>query len=171
MNIVLIGMRATGKTAVATRVAKILKRPFFDTDRLVSERSGRTIPELVQCFGWEYFRDLESSVIQGVARKQNAVIATGGGVVTREKNMRELKKSGFLILLTANITTILSRMNDDSERPALTRHSSKRKEIAEILRERRPLYEKYRDAAVSTNRKSEERVAEEIAALARKKFP
>ena len=165
MNIVLIGMRATGKTTVAKILAEKLKRDHIEMDEQVTERSGLSIPEMVKKFGWEYFRDLESKVTQEVARLDNKIISTGGGAVTRKENTEILKKTGFLILLAASIDTMLLRMEKGTNKPSLTEKSSVREEITEVLKQRKILYEKACNVRIATDNQSPEEVAEKILAI------
>ena len=169
MNIVFIGMRATGKTTVAKIVAEKLNRDFIDMDDLVAEKSGFSIFETVEKFGWEHFRNLESKVTEEIARCSDKIISTGGGIVIREENMNSLKKNGFLILLTAHIDTMLFRISKDITRPSLTKETSERGEIAEVLKQRKMLYEKNCDAIVTTDTKNKEEVAQEILAIIKEK--
>ncbi len=169
MNIVLIGMRATGKTTVAKILAGKLKRDHIEIDELVVERSGLSIPEIVEKSGWEYFRDLESKVTKELAQIDNKIISTGGGVVTRKENTEILEKTGFLILLTASIDTMLLRMGNGTNRPSLTEKGSVREEIAEVLKQRKILYEKACNVIIATDNQNPEEVGERILAVVKER--
>ncbi|HXZ26041.1 MAG TPA: shikimate kinase, partial [Nitrospiria bacterium] len=80
-HVVLIGMMGTGKSAVGRALAKRLKRPFYDTDRLIEEREGRSITAIFQSNGEDYFRQVESAVIRDVTAKPVGVVASGGGAL------------------------------------------------------------------------------------------
>lgn len=162
MNIVLIGMRGTGKSTVAKRLAKLLHLDLFETDTIIAQQAGLTIPEIVEKYGWEHFRMLESAVVQDVTKKQNAVIATGGGVVVNERNIEMLQEMGFIVLLTATIETMLLRIGDDHNRPLLAGQDRKQ-ELEIIWRERQPLYEEAANMAIDTTDKSPKIIAEIIA--------
>ena len=86
MNIVLIGYRGTGKSAVGKILAAQLGRRLVSTDEEIIRRAGKSIPDLVAAQGWEYFRDLESAVCQDLAGRDNLVIDTGGGAILRDEN-------------------------------------------------------------------------------------
>lgn len=161
MNIVLIGMRATGKTTVGQILANTLKREFIETDELVAKKSGYSIAEIVEKHGWEYFRDLESQVIQKISTMNNAVISTGGGVVTRKKNIESLKTNGLLILLTATVDTMEKRLNG-TRRPALTSKQTIRQEIEEILKKRKTLYGNASQERISTDDQNPQEVVVKI---------
>ena len=164
MNIVLIGMRGTGKTTVGQLLAQSLKRDFVETDELITKKSGLPIAEIVEKHGWEYFRDLESQVVQEISTLDNAVISTGGGVVTRKENVHALKTNGLVILLTATIDTMEKRLTG-AKRPPLTTQQTIRQEIEEILKKRKVLYEKASDIRISTDDQAPQIVAEKIMKL------
>ena len=78
MNIVLIGYRCTGKTSVGRRISERLGIPFYDTDELIKEHTGKTIKEIVDDGGWEAFRAEERAVIRDLPSAEDAVISLGG---------------------------------------------------------------------------------------------
>ncbi len=162
MNIVLIGMRATGKTTVAKIIAKKLQRDIVEIDDLVVARAGISIAEMVEKFGWEYFRDLESEVLKEIEDCKNCVVSTGGGVVMRTENIEALKKIGFLIHLTARIDSMMERIGEGSIRPSLTEKKSMREEVVEILEMRKAMYESACDMRVATDNLPPDAVADEI---------
>ncbi len=121
MNIVLIGMRGSGKTTVGKILARKLGRELVEMDELITQKAGLAIPEIVEKYGWSKFRDIEEEITSEVAGRDNIVNATGGGVVTREKNIAKLKKNGVLVWLKASVDTLVKRIGEDSERPLLVR--------------------------------------------------
>jgi len=164
MNIVLIGMRGSGKTTIGKLLAKRLGKQFIEMDELIVQRLGQTIPEIVNRYGWQKFRDAEAEITREVSRLDNVVNATGGGVVTREENIRELKKKGKLVWLKANTDTLLRRIGNDQSRPSLT-GKSQREDMEAVLAERSPIYQRVADFIVDTEGKMPEEVAEAIAKL------
>jgi shikimate kinase len=162
MNIVLIGMRGSGKTTIGKLLAKRLGNQFIEMDELIVQRLGQSIPEIVNRYGWGKFRDVEAEITREVARLANVVNATGGGVVTREENVRELKKKGKLVWLKANTDTLLRRIGNDQSRPSLT-GKSQREDMEAVLAERSPIYRRVADFIVDTEGKIPEEVAEAIA--------
>ena len=98
-NLVLVGMPSSGKTTLSTLLAKKLNRSAVDTDRTVVEKTGREIADIFACDGEEAFRALEEEAVQEAAKQTGVVIATGGGVVLKKKNVRNLKKNGKIYFL------------------------------------------------------------------------
>ena len=162
MNIVLIGMRGSGKTTVGRILATKLEREFVEMDRLISQRAGLSIPEIVERYGWTKFRDMEEEIAGEVARLENIVNATGGGVVTREKNILELKRNGILVWLKAGVDSLLRRIGEDTTRPPLVSGRTPREDIEITLAERQSLYQNAADLVIDTENKTPEEVAEEI---------
>jgi shikimate kinase len=165
MNIVLIGMRGSGKTTVGKILAQKLGRELVEIDELISRRAGLSIPEIVARYGWEKFRDIEEEVIGELVGRDNIVNATGGGVVTREKNMAKLKKNGVLVWLKASVDTLVERIGKDSERPPLVSGRTRQEDIEMTLAERKPLYQKATDLVVDTKDKTPKEIAEAIIKL------
>jgi len=164
MNIVLIGMRGSGKTTIGKLLAKRLGKQFIEMDELIVQRLGQSIPEIVQRYGWQKFRDVEEEITREVAGWDNVVNATGGGVVTREENIRELKQKGKLVWLKANTDTLLRRIGNDQSRPSLT-GKSPREDMEAVLADRSPIYQRVADFIVDTEGKMPEEIAKAIAKL------
>ena len=154
MNIVLIGYRGTGKSTVGKVLAARLRRPIVSTDKEIVRRAGSSIPEIVAAHGWDYFRDLESTVCQELAGQDNLVIDTGGGAILRQQNVDVFKTSGRLIWLTASVETIASRIGGDTQRPSLTGTKSHVEEIRDVLTERIPKYQAAADLTIATDGRS-----------------
>ncbi|MCK4952244.1 shikimate kinase [Candidatus Bathyarchaeota archaeon] len=150
MNIVLIGYRGTGKTSVGKKLAEKLDRRFTGTDELIIQKAGMSIPKIVDNYGWDVFRNIESEVVKEVSKKDNWIIDTGGGVVLRRINVKNLKKKGMLILLKADIKTIINRIKHDKERPSLSGRKSFIEEVEEVLKQRSKKYEEAADYTIDT---------------------
>jgi shikimate kinase len=150
MNIVLIGYRGAGKSAVGRRLAARLGRTLVSTDAEVVKRADRTIPEIVAKEGWEYFRDLESDICRELADRDQLVIDTGGGAILRPQNVEALKKNGTVFWLEASVETITKRIGRDTQRPSLTGTKSFVDEIQDVLRERTPKYQAAADHVIRT---------------------
>jgi len=164
MNVVLIGYRGTGKSTVGKIVAARLGRELFSTDAEIVKSAGQTIPQIVERYGWEYFRDLETEICQNLAGRDGLVIDTGGGAILRPQNVEVLKRTGKLFWLTASSETLAKRIGSDTQRPSLTGSKSFLDEIQDVLRERLPKYQAAADHVIETEGKSVTQVADEILA-------
>ena len=151
MNIVLIGYRGAGKSAVGRRLAARLGRTLVSTDAEIVKRAHRSIPEIVAQDGWEYFRDLESDICRELANRDQLVIDTGGGAILRTHNVEVLKKNGTVFWLEASVGTITKRIGGDTQRPSLTGTKSFVDEIQDVLRERTPKYQAAADHVIRTD--------------------
>ena len=98
-NIILIGMPGSGKSSIGTLLAKEYGKDFFDADEEFSRMHGMTPANAITKLGEEVFRDMESEVLCELGKKSGAVIATGGGAVTRERNYAYLHQNGVILLI------------------------------------------------------------------------
>jgi shikimate kinase len=165
MNIVLIGYRGTGKSAVGRRLADRRGLAFYDTDELVEKRCGQTIRALVEEKTWESFREQEKEVIRALSGIDSAVIATGGGAVLDPENVTLLKQNGRLIWLVADALTVIERMQADQgsekRRPSLT-GSEPADETGAVMAARAPFYLEAADLCVDTPGRSLAEIVDEI---------
>lgn len=172
LNLILIGYRAAGKTAVGKRLAAKLGVPFCDTDELISRRTGRSVRAIVAEKGWEAFRREERIVIKGLTFMNGSVIALGGGALMNPENLELLKGKGIFIWLNADAATIVERMAADGatgeQRPPLT-EGDPLSETAALLKEREPVYRVVSDWIVDTAGRTVEETADEIIKLAGEK--
>lgn len=98
-SIVLIGMPGSGKSAVGRALSRRTGRSLVDTDLLIAERAGKSIPEIFRDAGEEAFRDLETDVIRSLSGRGGQIISTGGGAVLRPESVAALKHNGRLFWL------------------------------------------------------------------------
>lgn len=162
MNIVLIGYRGTGKSTIGRILADKLKQPLLTMDDLIVKKAGMSVPEIVEKFGWDHFRDVESEVAVEVSNNDNCIIDCGGGVILREENVINLKKNGKCFLLSADIDTIISRIQGDANRPALKEGMTFREEQEKVLEERNHRYKAAADVVVDTSSLSVEEAVKKI---------
>jgi shikimate kinase len=166
MNFILIGYRASGKTSVGQRLAGLLQRPFYDTDTLIQQQTGKTVKGIVLEGGWPAFRKAEKAVISGLVNQEGAVIALGGGAVLDSANVEVLKPRGLFIWLQARKETIQERLRGDAvsaeQRPPF--HPAGNGDDGEVLNRRIPVYRALAGLTVDTTGRSIEAVADEIVA-------
>ena len=156
-KIILTGYRATGKTMVGLMLAQRLNLDFIDMDELIETRAGKSIRRIVAQEGWGQFRLLERDLLSELLCRKDVVISTGGGAILHQDIWNLLRQTGLTVWLTADIDTICRRLaadeNSASQRPTLT-DSDIYVEVAQVLTEREPLYEKGSHLAVDTSNKS-----------------
>ena len=171
MKIILVGYRASGKTSAGRLLSLILKVPFYDTDHVIEEKTGKPVKNIITHRGWDYFRERETDALRTLIGKKNCVVATGGGIVLKKENVDLIKKMGKVIWLDAPLHDIIDRLNEDAQsgksRPQFT-DGDIEKETADVLKERTTLYKHTADFTVKTEGKSAAQVAEEIYKLVRK---
>jgi len=146
-NLVLVGMRGCGKTAVGKILAQFLNFKFVDLDTEIEKSAGAKIPKIVEKKGWNYFRDLESAQAEKFGSRKNLVISTGGGIVLKEKNIENLKKNGIVILIETPIEILQKRVAKNSNRPSLT-GLDPAQELFHVWKDREKLYRNSADFEV-----------------------
>lgn len=155
MNIILIGMPASGKTTVGKALAEKLSKSFVDTDDLIVEAAGKPIPEIFAQSGEKAFREIESNVIFEISKANKKIIATGGGAVLNKKNIDNLKGNGRVYFINRPLDMLVT--TDD--RPL----SSNRSDLEKRYNERYSLYTEYADVIIDGSGTVEE-VAQRIEA-------
>ncbi len=148
-NVVLIGFMGTGKTSIGRRVASSMGFKFIDTDDLIVESEGRTIADIFSAEGEDFFRDLETQMLESCARLQNQVFATGGGIVLREENRQLLSGAGYVIWLKSSAADILERVSRNRDRPLL-QTADPLQTVENLLNEREELYASCSDFTIDT---------------------
>lgn len=137
-NIVLIGMPGCGKTTVGKALAEKLGRQFVDTDAVIAEKAGMSIPEIFAQEGEDGFRDRETKVLAQLGKQSGLVIATGGGCVKIGVNHSFLHQNGRIFWLKRDI----------SQLPTDGRPLSQTGNLEEMYRIRKPLYESFADVVI-----------------------
>lgn len=160
-NIVLIGFMGAGKSTVSDYLSTMFAMEVVEMDRLIAERQQMSIPDIFETYGEEYFRDLETNLLIEMQGYKNKVISCGGGAALRERNVKEMKKNGRVVLLTASPQTIYERVKNDGDRPVL--NGKKNVEgISELMEQRREKYEAAADIVIQTDGKSILQICEEL---------
>ena len=123
LNIVLVGFMATGKTTIGRRLARKAGFKFIDCDQEIEKQQGMKIYEIFSDHGEDHFRQLEAEYLKSLGNKQNLVISTGGGVVTREAARKILPSLGYVVWLHAKKRKIHERVMRNNNRPLLNKYS------------------------------------------------
>ena len=148
-------------------LSKKLNIPVLNMDEKITKKAGMSIPQIVEKFGWDKFRDMESKIAEQISNLDNHIIDTGGGVILRDKNVKNLRKNSKVFLLEADVPAIAKRIKLGTHRPSLTSGKSFVDEIEEVLAQRREKYKKAADYIINTSKLSPSDVAKKIVSLMR----
>lgn len=131
MNILLIGMPSCGKSTIGRILAEETGRPFVDTDTCIEQRAGKSIPQIFASEGEEAFRLLETQVAAEITKQSGQIIASGGGIVTRERNHALIRQNSYVIFINRPI----EELSTDG------RPLSQQNRLADLLAARLPYYQ------------------------------
>ena len=160
-NIYLIGFMGSGKSTVASKLSEEYGYNIVEMDQAIVEKEGMSINEIFAKNGEEYFRQTETGLLKEISGMENMVVSCGGGVATRDENIRLMKESGKVFLLSAEPETIYERVKDDDSRPLL-RGNMNIPYIAEMIEKRRPMYERAADVTISVDGKEITEICREV---------
>lgn len=152
-NIILVGPMGAGKSSLGKRLAKNLKRKFYDCDKVLEDRTGVAISTIFELEGEEGFRQRETKILEELLQLENCVIATGGGVVLRSENIRLMNAHGITIYLKASVDSQIKRTRHDKKRPLLQtkdRHAT----LEKLAEQRNSTYNQVADFSIDTDNQS-----------------
>jgi len=138
-TVVLVGAMGAGKSSVGRRLAKRLGLPFIDADDAIEEAAGCSIPEILEIYGEEAFRDGERRVIARLLVGPPQVLATGGGAFMDPRTRAEIKQYAVSVWLKAELETLVERTGRRDDRPLL-KQGNPREILKRLLAERNPVY-------------------------------
>lgn len=140
-NIVLIGMAGCGKSTIGKILSEKLHKDFVDTDEMIENAENKSIPEIIEKSGEDFFRCCENLAVNIVGKEKSRVIATGGGVITRPENYFPLKQNGIIVFI-----------NRDAEKlPTKGRPLSQLHGVKALYEKRMPLYRQFAHIEVDGN--------------------
>ena len=154
-NIILIGMPGCGKSTAGRTLSALMEKEFFDTDEEILHITGRTPAEIIREDGEEIFRQIEHEAVCALGKKSGCIIATGGGVVTREENYAPLHQNGTLVFIT----------RPPEELSSHGRPLSQTVGVQALYEKRLPLYEAWADVRAACLENPAQTVAGILAAL------
>lgn len=143
-NIVLIGMPAVGKSTVGRVLAQTLAYDYLDTDTLIETGEGRSLSDIIELEGLEHFCAIEEKHVMSID-VQRTVISTGGSVVYGNLAMVHLKKFGLLVYLKADLSLLINRLKNPTQRGVVQKPGQT---LESLLEERHRLYCRYADLIV-----------------------
>ena len=141
INITLCGMMGSGKTAIGKSLATKLRYSFVDTDKLIEEKTKKTIKDIFNQDGEIFFRNMEERIIINLLDKKKIIISLGGGSILN-KNIRNLiKKNSYNIYLQVKIDILIKRLRNSRNRPLIINKDLK-KTLNELIEKREKFYKK-----------------------------
>lgn len=143
-NIILVGPMGSGKTTIGRVVAREFGLQFHDCDHELERQTGASINLIFDVEGEAGFRKRETALLRRLLRKQGVLVATGGGVITREANRQLLRGSGLVVWLKTSVDQQLQRLGQDKSRPLL-QAPDRRARLETLARERNPHYRRVAD--------------------------
>ncbi len=158
--LILIGPMGAGKTTIGKLLAQQLDYTFFDSDQEIERGTGASISWIFDKEGEIGFRQRETRAIEQLTRKQQAVLATGGGVVVTPQNHEYLKR-GIVIYLRATVDVQFERTCRDRNRPLLQTQNPKER-LSQLFAMRDPIYQQLADMTVTTGHLSPKKMVQEI---------
>jgi len=144
MNITLIGMPGSGKSTVGVLLAKRLGMEFVDTDLLIQKREKRRLPEIIAKEGIDRFLEIENAVNASLEVK-NTIIAPGGSAIYGREAMEHFREISTIVYLKVSLRELKKRLGDLKTRGVVCKEG---KTLADVYKEREPLYEAYADLTV-----------------------
>lgn len=160
-SIILVGLMGAGKSTIGRQLARRLNLTFYDSDRVIEERTGVSIPTIFELEGEAGFREREEHVITELTALPSILLATGGGSVLRETNRRHIKNGGYVIYLRASADHLFQRIKHDRSRP-LMQTENPLQTLRNLLKAREPYYLEVADLVVPTGKQKTSTVLREI---------
>jgi len=156
-RIYLTGFMGSGKSTIAPILANTLGFTFVDMDFEIENLTGKNISEIFSDLGEEYFREVESSVLLEVSRRDRCVISLGGGTIANGSNLQKIKLTGVLIYLKTSAEQIYQRLKHKTNRPLVgsnigvtLNEEQLRNRISVLFSKREPFYNQA-DVIVTTD--------------------
>ena len=160
-NIILVGLMGAGKSTIGRQLARRLHLTFYDSDKVIEERTGVSIPTIFEIEGEQGFREREEQIIAELTALSGVVVATGGGSVLRECNREQIKAGGFVIYLRASAEQLFHRIGQDPNRP-LMQTSHPLQTLRNLLKAREAYYLEVADLVVPTGKQKVNTILREI---------
>lgn len=170
-NVILVGFMGSGKTAVGKELASALKYRFWDMDKWVEKKNGKSIPEIFEKKGEEFFRAEEKKALEWFNSKEKYVVSTGGGSWISPENRDWFLKKGWCVWLKVNAEQSLKRIGKNlRQRPLLSRTEKPAELVEKMLAERDPIYS-LAHSRFDTNEKNPKKIALEMKKFIEEEHP
>jgi XRE family aerobic/anaerobic benzoate catabolism transcriptional regulator len=164
-RVALIGLRGGGKSTLGALLADRLGVPFIELDRVIEQRSGMALGEMIEMFGQETFRRNERGALESILQQNpRFVLATGGGLVTEPSTFELLLSSCLTIWVRAEPDEHMQRVIAQGDRRPMADNVRAMDDLVAILRSREPLYAKA-DIVLDTADKAPKKSLEDLSAV------
>jgi shikimate kinase len=160
-NFFLIGLMGAGKTTLGRQLAEQLDYTFYDSDAVICERTGVSIPTIFELEGEDGFRMREAAVIRDLCALSKIVLATGGGSVLKEENRQCLKRNGTVIYLHTQPEVLFERVRYDKNRPLLQVENPLEK-LNALYAQRDSLYRETADFVIEAGQRNHAQALQQI---------
>lgn len=157
-NIYLVGFMGSGKSTVGKLLANKLSLTFIDVDKLIEKKENRSIREIFEKDGEQYFRNLEKIEINNLSKNNGYVVSTGGGLGADLDNMKVMKETGNVVWLDVSLNTILERCKNDENRPLLKLPLN---DLRKLYEDRKKVY-RLANIRINADKKTPNEIVEEI---------
>ena len=132
-------MMGVGKSTIGKRLAKKLKLKFYDIDKIIEKKEKKTITEIFETKGQDYFRKIEKKISLDILKKNNSVISLGGGAFINPMIRKESENSSISFWLDLKLDSLMIRLRNVKKRPLLNQENLK-ETINKIYSERKKFY-------------------------------
>ena len=142
MKYFLVGMPASGKSSLAKMISKEINIQFIDLDKEIEAIEKKSINELFNLKGEEYFRKIETEVLNSIIKNSDSfILATGGGTPCFNNNMKIINDNGVSIFLDVKISELENRLKNKKDRPLLNRYQDRGQILKKMYDERKSFYQ------------------------------
>ena len=139
-NIVFLGMMGSGKSSLGSLISKKLNLDFYDTDNAIEKKTGMKISKIFKEKGEFFFRRVEEKICLEILKKDNIVIALGGGAFLNKKIMEEIIKNHLSFWLKWNDKILIQRIKNSQKRPLAFNLDDN--ELINLIKKRSKIYSK-----------------------------
>ena len=139
-NIVFLGMMGSGKSSLGFLISKKLNLDFYDTDNVIEKKTGMKISKIFKEKGEIFFRRVEEKISLEILKKDNIVIALGGGAFLNKKIMEEILKNHLSFWLKWNDKVLIQRIKNSQKRPLAFNLDDN--ELTNLIKKRSKIYSK-----------------------------
>lgn len=136
----LVGLMGAGKSKIGRALSETFAVPFIDTDDVIENIAGMTIPTIFELYGESKFREIEAREIAALVNGKPAIISTGGGAFLQDETRAIINQYAVSIWLKARPETLAGRISNTASRPLL-RDRDPEEVLKELSKIRNPYYQ------------------------------